>query len=87
MAFLSRLKDIAISDSGFLFDPYSGATFNTNETGRLILKLLKEGNEMETIQAEIRKQFETGEEDLRSDIFEFINLLKEAQLLPKGFQF
>jgi len=83
---LNRLKDIAISDSGFLFDPYSGATFNTNETGRFILQLLKEGNGIDAIQSGIRNHFKTSEEDLRSDIYEFINLLKEAQLLPKSFQ-
>ncbi|MDI6761573.1 MAG: PqqD family protein [Thermodesulfobacteriota bacterium] len=85
-ALLNRLKDIAISDSGFIFDPYSGATFNTNETGRFILQLLKEGNGIDAIQSEIRKHFKTSEEDLRSDIYEFINLLMEAQLLPKSFQ-
>jgi len=83
---LNRLKDIAISDSGFIFDPYSGATFNTNETGRFILQLLKEGNGIDAIQSGIRNHFKTSEEDLRSDIYEFINLLKEAQLLPKSFQ-
>ena len=87
MALLNRLKDIAISDSGFIFDPYSGATFNTNETGRFILQLLKEGNGIDAIQSEIRNHFKTSEEDLRSDIYEFINLLKEAQLLPKNFKF
>lgn len=84
---MNRLKDVAISDSGFIFDPFSGATFNTNETGKFILHLLKEGYGIESIQAEIRRHFETGEEDLRSDIYEFIHLLKEANLLPKSFQF
>jgi len=87
MALLNRLKDIAISDSGFIFDPYSGGTFNTNETGRFILRLLKEGNGMEVIQSEIGRHFIMSGEDLKSDIYEFINLLKEAQLLPKNFKF
>jgi hypothetical protein len=84
---MNRLKDIAISESGFLFDPYSGSTFNTNETGRLILQLLKEGKDVETIQSEIKTRFKTSEEDIRSDIYEFINLLKDAELLPKSFHF
>lgn len=86
-ALLNRLKDIAISESGFLFDPYSGSTFNTNETGRRILQLLKEGKDMDAIQFEIRNQFKVGEEDLRSDIYEFIHLLTDAGLLPKNFHF
>ena len=84
---MNRLKDIAVSESCFLFDPYSGSTFNTNDTGRLILQLLKEGKDIETIQSEIRNHFKITEEDIRSDIYEFINLLKEAELLPKSFHF
>ena len=84
---MNRLKDIAVSESGFLFDPYSGSTFNTNDTGRLILQLLKEGKDIETIQSEIRNHFKITEEDIRSDIYEFINPLKEAELLPKSFHF
>jgi len=84
---INRLKDIAVSESGFLFDPYSGSTFNTNGTGRLILQLIKEGKDIEVIQSEIKNHFKVTEEDIRSDIYEFINLLKEAELLPKSFHF
>ncbi|MDI7260511.1 MAG: PqqD family protein [Thermodesulfobacteriota bacterium] len=84
---LNRLRDLAISESGFIFDPYSGATFNTNETGRFIFKLLKEGIGIDEIQSEMKKNFDIGEEDLRTDIYEFINLLKENHLLPKHFTF
>jgi hypothetical protein len=80
---INRLKDVAISESGFLFDPYSGSTFNTNESGRLIFQLLKEGKDLKAIQSELRSRFQTGDEDLSSDIEEFIHLLKEAGILPK----
>lgn len=82
---LERLKDLAISESGFLFDPYSGATFTLNNTGKFILQLLMEGKVIEEIESALRKKFEMGDEDLRSDIYEFINLLKENHFLPNGF--
>ena len=82
---LERLKDLAISESGFLFDPYSGATFSVNNTGKFILQLLMEGKVIEDIESALRKKFEIGDEDLRSDIYEFVNLLKENHFLPNGF--
>jgi len=82
---LERLKDLAISESGFLFDPYSGATFTLNNTGKFILQLLMEGKVIEEIESALRKKFEIGDEDLRSDIYEFVNLLKENHFLPNGF--
>ncbi len=82
---LQRLKDLAISESGFLFDPYSGATFTLNHTGKFILQLLMEGEKTEDIESILKKKFEVKDEDLRSDIYEFINLLKENHLLPTSF--
>ena len=82
---LERLKDLAISESGFLFDPYSGVTFTVNNTGKFILQLLMEGKVIEEIESALRKRFEIGDEDLRSDIYEFVNLLKENHFLPNGF--
>lgn len=82
---LERLKDLAISESGFLFDPYSGATFTLNNTGKFILQLLQEGKGIEDIESALRERFAVVDDDLRSDIYEFINLLKENHLLPNGF--
>jgi len=82
---LERLKDLAISESGFLFDPYSGTTFTLNNTGKFILQLFMEGNGVEAIEAALRDKFEVGEEDLLNDIYEFVNLLKENHLLQNNF--
>jgi hypothetical protein len=36
---LDVIKRLAVNDSGFVFDPVSGKSFSTNETGKAILKL------------------------------------------------
>ena len=33
-------KNIAVSETGFLFDPNTGESYNLNNTGQLIIKLL-----------------------------------------------
>ena len=38
MSDLNRLRDLALSDTGFVFDPCSGATFTVNATGLAVLK-------------------------------------------------
>jgi hypothetical protein len=82
---IKRLRDLAISESGFLFDPYSGDTFTLNKTGKFIFQLLMEGKGIEEVESALEKRFEVGDEDLRSDIYEFLNLLKENHLLPNSF--
>ena len=40
-------KNIAISDSGFLFNPSTGDSYSVNPIGTEIIELLKEGKEDE----------------------------------------
>jgi hypothetical protein len=84
-AVLQRLRDLAISESGFLFDPYTGCSFTVNQTGRFILELLKKGEKVEQIQLALQEKFRVEEADLRTDISEFLNLLKANNLLPRSF--
>ena len=40
-------KNIAISDSGFVFNPSTGDSFSTNQVGLEIIRLLKENKSKE----------------------------------------
>lgn len=80
----ARLKDVAISDSGFLFDPYSGFTFSLNPTGKFILERLRDGLEPEAIEAQLRQDFDVDDaEDLRRDLHEFVLQLRDQAILPR----
>ena len=79
-----RLRGLAISDSGFLFDPITGMTFTVNDTGRAILDLLKQGLVVEAIRDEIAQRFETtGGEDIDRDVREFLWMLREQGILSR----
>ena len=81
-----RLKDLAISDTGFLFDPYSGSTFTVNATGRVIFEGLKEAEGREQIVAALTDAFATTpEDDLQRDLDEFVHLLRQSGLLPAEY--
>lgn len=42
-----RLKQLAISETGFVFDPQTGQSFTVNSTGQLVLGCLKENDKLE----------------------------------------
>jgi PqqD family protein of HPr-rel-A system len=75
---LSRLRDLAVSDSGFVFDPMTGYTFTVNPTGLLVLQSLKRGDPVESIAQRLADEFELdGGEDVHRDIDEFLARLRE----------
>jgi hypothetical protein len=85
MSDASRLKDLAISESGFIFDPMSGATFTVNPVGACIIHALREGCQRLEIIARLRGHFTVEGADLDSDLGEFIRLLVQQGILPHDF--
>jgi len=85
MDHVQRLRDLAVSESGFVFDPISGSTFNTNATGRLVLEGMRDERSREDIKARIRDEFEVRDGDLDRDLDEFVFLVREGGLLPADF--
>ncbi len=81
----SRLKDLAISESGFIFDPMSGATFTANAAGICIIHALREGRSRTEIIARLRSSFTIEHADLDSDLGEFVRLLVQQGILPHDF--
>lgn len=82
---ISRLKDLAISETGFIFDPMSGATFTVNPTGACIIRALREGCGRSEIIARINSAFAVANADLDSDLGEFVRLLVQQGILPHDF--
>jgi hypothetical protein len=68
-------KNIALSDSGFVFDPSSGDSFSTNPIGLEIIKLCKEGKSIENIKNELLSKYMTDETTLEKDIYDFFQML------------
>ena len=58
-----RLRELAISDAGFVFDPLTGHTYNVNATALAALRALKDGAPPEAVIAAPDDQFETDPED------------------------
>lgn len=85
MSATARLSDLALSESGFVFDPYSGGTFTVNRTGMVLLHSLRDGLTRAQIVERLRTEFQVDDADLESDVGEFVRLLVQQGLLPAEF--
>ncbi len=79
-----KLKsNIAISENGFMFDPYTGDSYNLNPTAVEILKLLKSGKTNEEIIAHFKEKYDVDEATLEQNIYDFVAMLNHYDLVEK----
>ena len=77
-----RLKrNIAVSESGFLFDPTGGESYSLNEQGLEILSLLKEKKTNEEIASHMTENYDIAPDDFEKYYFDFLGMLKQFKLL------
>jgi len=77
---MSIKKNIALSDTGFVFDPSSGNSFSTNPIGLEIIQLLKQGKSQEDIQTSILERYDTDKSTFEKDYYDFMNVLVKLKL-------
>ncbi len=76
------LNRLAISENGFIFDPASGNSFTVNQTGLLIIDLLKKEPDHKKALASIQHQFNVSSTTLERDVLEFARTLREWLGIP-----
>ena len=82
-----RLKrNIAISESGFLFDPTGGESYSLNEQGLEILNLLKEQRSIEEITKHITDNYDIEPDDFEKYYYDFLGMLKQYRLVEENGQ-
>jgi len=77
----SRLRTLAISESGFIFDPCSGHSYTTNKTGHFILTRLMEGDTVSMIADKMKNRFEVMRETCEQDILQLVDALRINALI------
>jgi hypothetical protein len=77
-----KLKEnIAISESGFVFNPEIGTSFTTNSLGVAILKQLKTKTSTEEITNSIVKSYDIDSITCEKDLGDFIRMLEQYDLI------
>lgn len=74
---LTSLQRLAISESGFVFDPVSGHNFTVNETGLTILRLLQKDTDLKPLLEKLATDYEATPRVLERDVLEFAGLLRD----------
>jgi hypothetical protein len=74
------LERLAISESGFVFDPVSGHSFTVNETGLAILRAIQRDRRLDTLQQRLLEEYEVSAAMLDRDLLEFLGSLRDQLL-------
>lgn len=76
-------KNIAISETGFVFDPTTGDSYSLNPVAAEILQLLKNNKSIKDVIASVIKKYEVDEAQLEKDIQDFIMSLEQYHLIEQ----
>ena len=74
-------RNIAVSESGFLFDPTNGESYSLNEQGLEILNLMKEGRSNAEITAYMSETYDITADEFEKYYIDFMGLLRQFKLL------
>jgi len=72
---------LAISESGFIFDPTTGDSFSLNPIGAEIANMIKSECQDEEIKFHILEKYDIDEATFEKDFYDFKNALKQFNLL------
>ena len=76
-------KNVAISETGFIFDAESGESYSTNPIGQELLNAIKNNMDKEEIMAQIMEAYEVNKETLETHLYDFFKMLEQFNLLEK----
>lgn len=73
-------KNIAISDSGFIFNPETGESYTANIVAIRLLELIKEGKDKGEIFESILEEYDIDQDTFEKDYHDFVSMLQRFQL-------
>ncbi len=74
----AAIQQLALNDSGFVFDPVNGRSFTANATGLRILRLLQRNDDMEVLLQALLQEYDVSRSEVERDIAEFAAVLRQA---------
>ncbi|MCK4750825.1 MAG: PqqD family protein [Bacteroidales bacterium] len=76
-------KNIAISDTGFVFNPTTGDSYSINQVGQEILGYLSEAKSKDEITSLMTSEYEIEGPSFEKYYFDFISMLRQFELLDE----
>ena len=75
--------NLAVSETGFLFNPGTGESFTVNPIGGEIIEMLRKGTGQEELIDNITKSYQIDRNAFEKDLQDFLGLLKTYALIEK----
>lgn len=72
------LKRLAISESGFIFDPASGDSFTANPSALAIIRLAQAETDPQKIAAQLAEEFDVSITQAEREVVEFASVLRQS---------
>lgn len=83
---MHKLKDLALSDTGFVFDPYSGSTFTANPVAVCMIEGLRKNLTRTQVVEDVEDRFDLLGQDVSRDLDELVQSMRMHGLLPGDFE-
>jgi len=74
-------KNIAVSETGFVFNPGSGESFTVNSSGTELLNLIIKGISYQEISLIFLEKYDTTQSTFEQDYHDFIDMLQQYNLV------
>jgi hypothetical protein len=74
-------KNLAFSDTGFVFNPTTGDSFSVNPIGLEILRLIKSEKSETDIMDYVQNTYQTDRETAEKDFYDFSKMLVTLKLV------
>lgn len=79
-------KNIAISESGFLFNPITGESFTVNPIGTEIIQMLSDGRSGDEISGAICDKYQVDRNTFEKDLADFLGMLDHYHISQRHEQ-
>jgi hypothetical protein len=79
-------SNIALSESGFIFNPNTGESFTLNPTGQIMFGLIREGKDYGEIRDYFLKHYDAEENIFEKDFEDFMHMMTSYQMLETDEQ-
>jgi PqqD family protein of HPr-rel-A system len=76
-------KNIAVSETGFIFDPSTGDSYTLNPVGLELLEMIKQGKSFADITSALTSKYDVDPNAFERYYYDFVSTLKQMQLVDE----
>lgn len=74
-------NNIALSESGFIFNPNTGESFTLNPTGQQLFGLIRDGKDYKAIRKYFLDNYDTEDSIFEKDFEDFMHMMTSYQMM------